>query len=194
MMRNRYLRSGLVVFSLAVSVPALAADPTGDWLVEKGVAKIRVAECNGALWGAVSWEKTPGGRDTNNPDASKRDRPTLGMVTLLNFKKKPGVEEWEGQAYDAQTTGGKFDTTLRPIGADRLEIKGCFLMFCDGQTWTRVSGPILPSGAKGQASARRAPTTIGVNASPAPTQPGDIGNVCLLPEVARFAHQRRLEQ
>lgn len=64
----------------AMSAPALAADPTGDWLVEKGVAKIRVAQCNGRLWGAVAWEKTPGGRDKNNPDVSKRNRPKIGRA------------------------------------------------------------------------------------------------------------------
>src|SRR6266478_4224235 len=35
---------------------ALAADPTGDWRVADGVANIRVAECNGSMWGAVAWE------------------------------------------------------------------------------------------------------------------------------------------
>ena len=46
---------------------ALAADPTGDWRVADGVANIRVAECNGSMWGAVAWEKTPGGRDRTIP-------------------------------------------------------------------------------------------------------------------------------
>jgi hypothetical protein len=44
--------------------------------VADGVANIRVAECNGSMWGAVAWEKTPGGRDKNNPDVSKQNRPT----------------------------------------------------------------------------------------------------------------------
>ena len=57
-------------FVLAAS-SALAADPTGDWRVADGVANIRVAQCNGNMWGAVSWEKTPGGRDKNNPDAAE---------------------------------------------------------------------------------------------------------------------------
>jgi hypothetical protein len=35
--------------------PALAADPTGDWKVADGVANIRVAQCNGSMWGAVAW-------------------------------------------------------------------------------------------------------------------------------------------
>ena len=41
--------------------PRLAADPTGDWRVADGVANIRVAQCNGSMWGVVAWEKTPGG-------------------------------------------------------------------------------------------------------------------------------------
>ena len=82
--------------------PALAADPTGDWRVADAVANIRVAQCNGSMWGAVSWEKQPGGRDEYNPDASKKTRPTLGMATLIDMKKKPGVDQWEGQVYNAQ--------------------------------------------------------------------------------------------
>ena len=39
---------------------ALAADPTGDWRVADGVANIRVAQCNGSIWGAVAWEKDAG--------------------------------------------------------------------------------------------------------------------------------------
>src|ERR1700722_20949216 len=76
---------------------ALAADPTGDWQVADGVANIRVAQCNGNMWGVVVWEKEPGGHDANNPDASKKDRPTLGMPILLNMKKKAGADQWEGQ-------------------------------------------------------------------------------------------------
>ena len=126
----------------AFTAPALAADdPTGDWRVADGVANIRVAECNGRMWGAVSWEKVPGGRDTNNPDASKRSRPTLGMPILIDMKKKSGVEQWEGQVYNAKD-GQYYSSTIRPIGSDQLEIKGCVLGFlCGGETWTRVSGP-----------------------------------------------------
>src|SRR5271154_6380790 len=85
------------IFSAIGLVSALAADPTGDWRVADGVANIRVAECGGDMWGVVSWEKEPGGRDTNNPDVSKKSRPTLGMPILLDMKKKPGVDQWEGQ-------------------------------------------------------------------------------------------------
>src|ERR1700759_2124439 len=143
---------------------ALAADVTGDWRVADGVANIRVAQCNGAMWGVVSWEKEPNGRDTNNPDPAKQSRPTLGMPILIDMKKKAGVEAWEGQVYNAKD-GKMYDTTITPQGSDQLEIRGCVLGFlCGGETWTRV-GPPIPSSPV-NSMAKGPPKTPG--ASPAP--------------------------
>jgi uncharacterized protein (DUF2147 family) len=192
--------------------PALAADPTGDWRVADGVANIRVAECNGSMWGAVSWEKVPGGRDKNNPDVSKQSRPTLGMPILIDMKKQPGAEQWGGQVYNAKD-GQFYSSTIRPIGSEQLEIKGCVLGFlCGGETWTRVAGPIPSSPAnsmaKGAPKGAGAPqpkaaaattTAMAPKTSPAPKapaqkpatagQPADtVGDICLLPDIARFSH------
>jgi uncharacterized protein (DUF2147 family) len=202
---------------------ALAADPTGDWKVADGVANIRVAQCSGNMWGVVSWEKTPGGKDKNNPDASKQSRPTLGMPILIDMKKKPGVDAWEGQVYNAKD-GQLYSSTIKPVGTDQLEIQGCVLGFlCGGETWTRVGPPIpsspansmakgAPKGPVGAAPKTATPTTAAPapapaapkttgTANPAPAapkaapgqkqaagQPGDIGDICLLPDIARFAH------
>lgn len=101
---------------------AQAADPTGDWRVADGVANIRVAECNGSMWGVVAWEKIPGGRDKNNPDASKQNRLTLGMPLLIDMKKKAGsIDQWEGQVYNAKD-GQSYSSTIKPVGSDQLEI------------------------------------------------------------------------
>src|ERR1700709_2378664 len=202
---------------------ALAADPTGDWRVKEGVANIRVAQCNGSMWGVVAWEKTPGGRDTHNPDASKQSRPTLAMPTLIDMKKKAGVADtWEGQVYNAKD-GQLYSSTIKPTGTDQLEIQGCVLGFlCGDETWTRMAPPIpssptnsmakgAPKSAVGAspkntssgsataaAPAQAAPpkTTGAVAPAPKPApgqkqaagQPGDIGDICLLPDIARFAH------
>ena len=199
---------------------ALAADPTGDWKVADGVANIRVAQCSGNMWGVVAWEKTPGGKDKNNPDASKQSRPTLGMPILIEMKKKPGADAWEGQVYNAKD-GQLYSSTIKPVGTDQLEIQGCVLGFlCGGETWTRVGPPIpsspansmakgAPKGAAPKTStstaaapapAPAAPKTTGA-ANPAPAapkaatgqkqaagQPSDVGDICLLPDIARFAH------
>ncbi len=200
--------SGLILasgFTTALT-PALAADPTGDWRVADGVADIRVAECNGSMWGVVAWEKTLGGRDSNNPDVSKKNRPTLGMPILLDMKKKQGVDEWEGQVYNAKD-GQLYSSTITPVGADQLEIKGCVLGFlCGGETWTRV-GPPIPSMAKGAPKTTGAAPKASAGASAPPKTTGSIntaakgagpkgagrpadavGDICLLPDVAGFAH------
>src|SRR5438309_5903030 len=160
---------------------ALAADPTGDWRVADGVANIRVAECNGSMWGVVAWEKTPGGRDKNNPDVSKQNRPTLGMPILIDMKKKPGVDQWQGQVYNAKD-GQFYSSTIRPIGSDQLEIQGCVLGFlCGGETWTRLAGPIPSSPANSMAKgspkgpAGAPPKTAAP--APAPAAPKTTGAV-----------------
>ncbi len=157
------------VFLVTGLASALAADPTGDWRVADGVANIRVAECNGSIWGAVAWEKTPGGRDKNNPDVSKQSRPTLAMPILIDMKKMPAVDQWEGQVYNAKD-GQMYATTIKPVGSDQMEIQGCVLGFlCGGETWTRVSGPIPLSPANSMA--KGAPKGTGTSPKSAGTLP-----------------------
>jgi uncharacterized protein (DUF2147 family) len=200
---------------------AFAADPTGDWMVADQVANIRVAECNGSMWGVVVWEKTPGGRDVNNPDVALQSRPTLGMPILIDMKKKTGADQWEGQVYNGKD-GKHYSSTIKPVGSDKLEIQGCVLGFlCGGETWTRV-GPPIPSSpsnsmAKGPPKATSGIKTTGLPGQPAqpktvapPPAPkttgstgpktgapgqktaaasGDVvGDICVLPDIARFTH------
>ena len=199
-----------ILYSLIMLTSGLAcaeaADPTGDWRVADGVANIRVAQCNGSMWGVVAWEQTPGGRDTNNPDVSKKNRPTLGMPILIDMKKKAGADQWEGQVYNAKD-GQLYSSTITPTGIDQLEIKGCVLGFlCGGETWTRVAPPIPSSPANSMAKSAPktagaapkmpapvapagAPKTSGASAKPGQKGAADtVGDICLLPEIAGFAH------
>jgi len=189
--RNVVITAASVVL---LAVPALAADPTGDWRVADGVANIRVAQCGGSMWGVVAWEKQPGGRDGNNPDVSKRSRPTLGMPILLDMKKKAGADSWEGQVYNAKD-GQTYSSSITPVDTDHLEIRGCVLGFlCGGETWTRVAPPIpsspansMAKGTKSNARTAAAPQTTG--SVGAAKKPGDaVGDICLLGDVARLAH------
>jgi uncharacterized protein (DUF2147 family) len=204
------------IFLGAALAPALAADPTGDWKVADGVASIRVAECNGSMWGVVAWEQIPGGHDTNNPDVAKQSRLTLGMPILIDMKKKPGVDKWEGQVYNAKD-GKSYSSTIKPVGSDQLEIQGCVMGFlCGGETWTRVAGPIPSSPTNSMAKGPAKPATTAVAAqpkaalpkttgsvsataktpgqkiattTPAAATPADpVGDICLIPDIARFAH------
>ena len=197
--QREFMRTTIFLGALTVvtTASALAADPTGDWRVADGVAHIRVAECNGNMWGAVIWEKEPGGLDEHNPDVSKRSRPTLGIPILINMKKKAGVDQWEGEVYNAND-GKTYSSTIKPLGADRLQIQGCVLGFlCGGETWTRIAGPIPPTSAASVAKSTKtavAPKTTGATElarsqkPPAAAAADPVGDICLIPDIARFAH------
>lgn len=204
-----------------------ADDPTGDWQVEDGVAVIRVAECNGSMWGAVVWEKIPGGIDKNNPDATKRTRPTLGIPTLIDMKKDAKSNKWAGIVYNAKD-GKNYKSTIELTSPNELEIEGCVLgILCGGQTWTRVGPPIpsspsnslaaTPAGPKADPKSATAAAVSKAAPAPKPTAPGPapkaatpapaaksaaavqkpaaaqpptdtVGDICLLPDIARLAH------
>ena len=201
---------GLVLSAGFVSAglsPARALDPTGDWQVEDAVAVIRVAECNGSMWGAVTWEKIAG-----------------------------GVDKWNGKFYDALDSGKLYSASIKPKGPNELEIEGCLVWpLCGSQTWTRVGPPIpsSPTNSMAKGSTAAAPAKPGLiaritgtapkpanGAAPAPApataatpaagapkaatpvataakapagqktaaatgQAADIGDICLLPEIVK---------
>lgn len=189
------IRFSWVVFLLSAGpafaappAPAPASGPVGEWLVEDGVARVRVVDCNSHLWGVISWEKKPGGVDAENPDKSKRTRPTLGIPILLDMTKSPSGDQWVGKVYNAQN-GKLYDAKIRPLGPDQLELKGCVLGFlCGGQTWTRYVDPAAPAVPAGSVP----PSAGGVKsktAKPVVAPPPDpAADICSLPDVTGAAH------
>lgn len=172
-------RSGwLAVAGLLLGVaPALAAEPTGEWMVADGVAKVRIESCGSKLWGVVSWEKEPGGIDQYNPDPGKRARPTLGMPILLGMQQQqPG--RWDGEIYNAQN-GKTYTANIKLSSPDQLELQGCVLGFlCGGQTWTRTAAALPtqkpPATAKPAATAK--PPARGTTGQAAATEVGTAKN------------------
>lgn len=113
-------------------------DPTGEWLVAKKIARIRIVDCDQKIWGLVSWEARPG-VDKNNPDKGLSTRPTLGMPILLGMTPtRP--DKWEGEIYNSEN-GKKYDASVSLLDPDTLKVQGCVLGFlCGGENWSRV-GP-----------------------------------------------------
>jgi uncharacterized protein (DUF2147 family) len=139
------LRAAFLAYLLAAS-SALAQpagnpqpDPTGEWLVAKQIARIRIVNCNDRLWGLVSWEARPG-TDGKNPDAQLRNRPTLGMPILLGMTRTK-ANQWDGQIYNSED-GRTYSANISLSNPDTLKVQGCVLGFlCGGENWTRVAAP-----------------------------------------------------
>lgn len=142
---------GLTLAAVTMA-PAFAADPIGEWSVADGDGQIRVENCNGKMWGAVSAEKEAG-VDSNNPDPSKRTLPTLGVPIIFGMKQTQ-PNKWEGQIYSPEN--GKFYTgNISMQSPDVLRVEGCVLGFlCGGQSWPRVKVDTPRSAAAGAAAPR----------------------------------------
>lgn len=162
----RKLASVLVAIGLTTTT-AVAADPTGEWLVQDKDAKVKIENCRGAYWGVISWEKDPGGVDSKNPDTAKRGRPTLGLPIILAMK--PNGSKWEGQIYDPNR-GSTWTANIALASADVLEVKGCLGPICLGQKWTRqkenTGAAPPPPGAPGARKTSATPASRSICSAP----------------------------
>ncbi|HVZ51279.1 MAG TPA: DUF2147 domain-containing protein [Pseudolabrys sp.] len=152
---------GGVCAALTIAGASARADepptnPIGEWRVARGVATVRVVDCNGQYWGVIASEQTPG-TDTKNPDPALRGRPTLGMPILLQMTPSR-ANEWSGSIYNAED-GRIYAGSISLVGPDTLQVKGCVLgILCGGENWTRVAA--APESAGG-ASSQSAPAKPG---------------------------------
>ena len=137
----RDLLAIVFAFALALLVPIAvsAADATGEWLIEDGDARVRIAPCGADLCGTVAWIKEGSPTvDVNNPDPAKRSRPLIGSEVLLGLKPS-GTSEWTGSLYDAEN-GRTYVGKLTIVDERHIKVAGCVLggLICETQTWTRT--------------------------------------------------------
>jgi uncharacterized protein (DUF2147 family) len=123
-------------FLLAGFAAAAEPPPIGEWRTADGRANVRIDDCDGVLWGIISWEKEPG-VDSYNPDPAERNHPTLGIHILRAMKPtRPGL--WQGEVYNPEN-GKSYDSRISLASPDVLRIEGCVLGFlCGGENWTRI--------------------------------------------------------
>ena len=134
------------LLAAALLAPASAAEITGNWLTEEGKATAAIADCGGALCGTIVALKEPNDpatgqpkTDKNNADASKRNRPMIGVQIVLKMTPS-SAEQWKGQVYNAED-GKTYTGSLTLQGANAVKLQGCILggIICKSSTWTRKS-------------------------------------------------------
>lgn len=142
-MKLGHLFAGLAL--AAVAGAAQAADPVeGQWLVESGTAKIKVAPCatdKARMCGVITWVKAPAGatpRDTNNPETSQRARPLVGLSMIRDFKSV-GAGKWTGGKIYNPSNGKTYASKMSANPDGTLKIEGCIAVICQAQTWKRAT-------------------------------------------------------
>jgi uncharacterized protein (DUF2147 family) len=134
--------AALALMTVMTVTPALA-DPSGVWLEQDG-GTIRIRHCGAAMCATIVSVNPPldpaTGKprtDKNNVDASKRNRPLVGVPVLLSMMPD-GPGRWSGRLYDPDR-GQIFDGHLVEIDANAIRIEGCALGICGGENLSRVS-------------------------------------------------------
>ena len=135
-----------VLAGLHAGVARAAGVPVGTWVTQDGDARVRIEPCEGdpaRLCGRIAWVAEP-------PDPGA---PSPVGVRLLSGFAADGRGGWDGGEIVDPRGGRAYKARMRLVGPDRLEVSGCFLFLCAGQTWTRYA----PETAQGAAAGGGAP-------------------------------------
>ncbi len=116
----------------------------GKWVNPSGEANIDIYKKGDQYFGKIVWMKNPKDekgavkKDVNNPDASLKSRPILGMEMLKNFIYDDG--KWtDGKIYDPKS-GKTYSCNITQKDANQISIRGFVGISLLGrsETWKRV--------------------------------------------------------
>ncbi|MCB1172541.1 MAG: DUF2147 domain-containing protein [Leptospiraceae bacterium] len=141
--------SGFVILSPVYAESA--DDLLGVWLTEQGNSKVTIYKCGQAkdrFCGKITWLKEPnyaaGDKDAGkpkvdreNPDASRRSRPIMGLNLAWGFRFDG--DKWvEGKIYNPED-GKTYSCFLEMPGPNKLKVRGYVGVSLLGKTvdWTR---------------------------------------------------------
>lgn len=136
------------VVGLALAAAAQSPSAAGSWLADNGLSHVQIAPCGDKLCGTVTWLKNPlgsGGQpltDSQNPDASLRSRPLIGVQVLQGLvRDDSGPGQWEGGTIYDPATGKTYQCTLTLQDANTLRVHGYVgsALFGRTQIWTRLN-------------------------------------------------------
>ena len=121
----------------------------GIWATQKNNGKVAIEPCGNAICGRVldgrQLRENPNQTDVRNPDPSLRTRRVMGLHILESYTGGP--TEWKGGTiYDPQTGDSTDDTTLTLTAPNTLIVKGCRLVFCRSETWTKIQNTASSGG------------------------------------------------
>ena len=138
-MTRNFLATLTISAALCLPGAAMAADITGMWLSQTGETKVRMAPCGSSICGTVTWAKGDP-KDSENPDAGKRDRPVKGIQMIWGAKPTGKANEYSGKLYNYKD-GKTYDGKLALQSDNKMKLSGCVLggVICKGQTWTRAN-------------------------------------------------------
>ena len=136
----------LVVTSVGLKAQTVEADKLlGTWTVEDGSARVKIEKIGSKYFGKTVWMKEPNDEqgkpkvDVNNPDASLRNQPRIGLRIMKDFQYEGKGVYKGGNIYDPKK-GKTYCGKITMKDDDHLDLRGSicnFGMLGRTSSWTR---------------------------------------------------------
>ncbi len=146
---KKFSRLSIVsIATLSIFLPSqvLASpdDIVGEWYNDTKESKIQVYKSGNKYFGKISWLKVPNKNgkpktDENNPDPTKKNKPTLGLVILKDLKNVSDMKWEDGKIYDPKN-GKEYRCEIKMKDNKTLDLRGYIGISLFGRTsvWTRA--------------------------------------------------------
>ena len=112
----------------------------GRWKTETRNGIVEIATCGASICGRLvtsdGLRAEPNMLDVKNKDTKLRTRRLAGVPLLGGFTRDGAG--WSGGWIYKADDGNTYKSSVTPIDANHLQVKGCWLFICQGQTWTRA--------------------------------------------------------
>jgi uncharacterized protein (DUF2147 family) len=137
-----HLRLAALVTAAMVMLPGVssaqtAEDAFGIWRHPENGSHVEMYKCGENLCAKIVKVVDAQKTDDKNPDASRRNRPLVGLV-IMSGAKKTAANSWAGSIYN-RADGGTYSGTVTVKSKDALDLAGCTaVILCKTLTWTRV--------------------------------------------------------
>ncbi len=110
---------------IALAGAANAGDPYGIWQRPSTGTQVRFYDCGGKLCGKVVAVR----------EAARKKE--IGVM-IMTDAPKTGDKKWQGDMRDAGTGTVYSDVVVTLQSAGSLKVRGCVMMICRAEMWTRV--------------------------------------------------------
>ena len=143
----------VICFIVGVAVAEQHSTPDtliGTWMVQDGSAKVKIEKTNNSFSGKIVWLKIPNDKngkpftDSNNPNASLRNRPQMGLNLLNSFVYEENNHWTNGTIYDPDE-GKTYSCKITMTDNQTIEVRGYvgISLFGRTETWKRVPDPTI---------------------------------------------------
>jgi uncharacterized protein (DUF2147 family) len=124
----------MLALTAALSTPsAFAAEafPRGQWTSADAAVSINIVPCSSTSADFCGYVLSDTREEQSNP---------VGHQIVNSLRKTKGA--WRGQVRDGDMT---VSIRMRPLTNGNAEVRMCFGIFCENETWTRAGDSVVSS-------------------------------------------------